>query len=87
MLVFLSELLEYLCVIPFHELSFLLGLGRTQVILRHAYLAESRVNHGFWLTFCRPVSLEDPSTRMLMMVQQYMSTCYVLCLDCDSACL
>jgi hypothetical protein len=36
MLVFLSELLEYLCVIPFHELSLLPGLGRTLVILRHA---------------------------------------------------
>jgi hypothetical protein len=28
MLVFLSELLEYLCVIPFHVLSLLPSLGR-----------------------------------------------------------
>jgi hypothetical protein len=45
MLVFLSELLYYLCVIPFHVISLLPGLGRTLVFLRHIYLAESRVNH------------------------------------------
>jgi hypothetical protein len=28
--------------------------------------------------FCRIVSLGDPSRRMLMMVQESMSTCYVL---------
>jgi hypothetical protein len=31
MLVLLSELLEYLCVISFHVLSLLSGLGRTLV--------------------------------------------------------
>jgi hypothetical protein len=36
MLVFLSELLDYLCFIPFHELSMLLELDRTLVLLRHA---------------------------------------------------
>jgi hypothetical protein len=40
--------------------------------------AESRVNYGNWLTFCRIVSLGDPSRRMLMMVQECASTCYVL---------
>jgi hypothetical protein len=28
-----------------------LGLGRTLVFLRHAYLAESGVNHENWLMF------------------------------------
>jgi hypothetical protein len=51
MLVLLSELWEYLCVIPFHELSLITGLGRTLVFLRHAYLTESGVNHENWLTF------------------------------------
>jgi hypothetical protein len=35
-------------------------------------------NHEFWLTFCRLVSLGDHSRRMLMMVRECMSTCYVL---------
>jgi hypothetical protein len=33
MLVLLSEMLEYLCVIPFQVLSLLSGLGRTLAIL------------------------------------------------------
>jgi hypothetical protein len=53
MLVFLSESLEYLCVIPSHKLSLLPSLGRTLVILRHALIVGSGVNHGIWLTFCR----------------------------------
>jgi hypothetical protein len=40
--------------------------------------AEFGVNHVNWLTFCRIVSLGDPSRRMLMMVQECMSTCHVL---------
>jgi hypothetical protein len=64
MLVLLKELMEYLCVIHFHVLSLLPGLGRTLVFLHHACLVESRVNHGNWLTFCRVVSLGDASRRM-----------------------
>jgi hypothetical protein len=66
------------CVIPFHELSLLPSLGRTLDSLRQAYLAQSGSNHGYWLMFCRIVSLEDPSRRMLMMVQECTSTYYVL---------
>jgi hypothetical protein len=51
MLVFLSELLGILRIIPLHELSLLTGLGRILVILLYAYLAESGVNHGNWLIF------------------------------------
>jgi hypothetical protein len=40
--------------------------------------AESGVNHVNWLMFCRIVSLGDPSRRMLMMVRECTSTCYVL---------
>jgi hypothetical protein len=85
-LVLLSELLEYLCVIPFHVLSLLLELGRTLVFLRHAYLPESRVNHGNWSTFCRVVSLGDPSRRMFDDAAGMFE--YLLCtiLDCGSAC-
>jgi hypothetical protein len=36
MLVFLSELWEYLFVISFHELSLITGLGRILEFLRHA---------------------------------------------------
>jgi hypothetical protein len=39
--------------------------------------AESGV-HVNWLMFCRIVSLGDPSRRMLMMVRECTSTCYVL---------
>jgi hypothetical protein len=40
--------------------------------------AESVVNHGNWLTFLyQLVSLGDPSRRMLMMVRECTSTCYV----------
>jgi hypothetical protein len=45
------EIVGILCVIHFHKLSLLPELGRTLVILRHAWLAEFRVNHGNWLTF------------------------------------
>jgi hypothetical protein len=45
MAVFLLELWGILSVISFHELSLLPGLGRTLVILHHAYLVESGVNH------------------------------------------
>jgi hypothetical protein len=79
MLVCLSELLEHLCVIPFHELSLLLGLSRTLVIFYVMLsFAKSGVNHGNWLTFCRIMSLGDPSRRMLMMARECTSTCYVL---------
>jgi hypothetical protein len=75
----LSELLEYLCVIPFHVLSLLPGLGRTLVIF-YAMLSFAKfgVNHENWLTFCRIMSLWDPRRRMLMMVRKCMNTCYVL---------
>jgi hypothetical protein len=43
MLVFLSELLEYLCVIPFHELSLLPGLART---LEYFYVMLSLLSLG-----------------------------------------
>jgi hypothetical protein len=39
---------------------------------------ESGVHYGNWLTFCRVLSLGDHSKRMLMMVQECTSTCYVL---------
>jgi hypothetical protein len=39
--------------------------------------AESGV-HVNWLMFCRIVGLGDPSRRMLMMVQECTSTCYVI---------
>jgi hypothetical protein len=79
MLVFLSELREYLCIISFHVLSLLSDLGRTPVIFYIILsFAKSGVNHGNWLTFCRFVSLGDPSRRMLMMVRECTSTCYVL---------
>jgi hypothetical protein len=52
MLVWLLDCWDYLCVISFHELYLSTRLGRTLVFLRHAKLAESRVNHGNWLTFC-----------------------------------
>jgi hypothetical protein len=86
MLVFLSKFLEYLCVIPFHELSLLPGLGRTLgYLLRHALLAESGVNYENWLTFCRLVSLGDPSRRMFddgVGMHEYL-LCTIL--DCGSA--
>jgi hypothetical protein len=75
----LSELLEYLCVISYHVLSLLPGLGRTLVIF-YVMLSfvEFGVNHVNWLMFCRIVSLGNPSRRMLMMVQDCTSTYYVL---------
>jgi hypothetical protein len=73
-------------VISFHILSLLPGLGRILVILCHAYLAESGVNHGNWLTFCRIVSLGDISRRMFDDGAGMHE--YLLCtiLDCGSAC-
>jgi hypothetical protein len=78
MLVFLSELWEYLCVIPFCLLFLLSGLGRTLESFTSCLVFESGVNHGNWLMFCRIVSLGDPSRWMLMMVWESTSTCYVL---------
>jgi hypothetical protein len=75
----LLELLEYLCVIPFHVLSLLPGLDRTLGIFYIMLsFAMSMVNHRNWLTFCRIVSLGDPRSRMLMLVRECTSTCYVL---------
>jgi hypothetical protein len=43
----LSELLEYLCVIPFLVLSLLSSFWVEHLnVLCHALLAESGVNHG-----------------------------------------
>jgi hypothetical protein len=43
---FLSELLGLLCVLSFHVLSLIIGLGRIVESLRHAYLAEYGLTIG-----------------------------------------
>jgi hypothetical protein len=80
--------LEYLCVISFHELSFLTRLGITlEFVYVILSLLSPGVNLGNWLAFfCRVVSLVDPSRRMFddgVGMHRY-SLCTVL--DCCSAC-
>jgi hypothetical protein len=88
MLVLLSELLGILGVIPFHELSLLPGLGRTLVIFYVMInLLSLGLTMGIGLRVFRIVSLGGPSRRMLMMVRECTSTCYILFLDCGSVCL
>jgi hypothetical protein len=48
MLVLLSELLEYLCVVSFHKLSLLRGLGRT---LEYFYVMLSLLCPGLTMSF------------------------------------
>jgi hypothetical protein len=63
------------------------GLGRT---LEYSYVMLSLLSLGLTMgigyIFVEFVSLGDPSRRMLMMVRECMSTCYVLFSDCGSAC-
>jgi hypothetical protein len=72
--------------IPFHVLSLFLKLGRTLIFLHHAYLAGSGINHGNWLTFCRVVSLGDPSRRMFDDGAGMHEYLFCTILDCGTAC-